>query len=465
MSRRATAARVLAFAALVVSATTAVRAEPFATGVLVEHVACRRDPTQTYTLYLPSAFTPEHRWPLMLIFDPRGRSVVAAELFRDAAEQYGWILMSSNDTRSDGPMEPNVRALNALFPDALERFPSDPKRLYLAGFSGGAMLAWAAAARTAGIAGVIASCGRWIPDVLDHVTWANFGATGTADFNYAEMHRVEAIFAKQKVPHRLEVFEGRHAWMPREMATEAVSWMELQAMKRNLRPVDAALVERLWAEDEGAAKALEVRGEPLAALRRFEAVADSFDGLRDVTEARNAAARLAKAPAVKAALKDEKRCAASEASATRLVWDAIETLRAGEVPMPAARLANEMRLADLLRRAAGGGCEGEAATRVLETVFTETSGYLTQEFLAAQRWGDAAAALAVAAQVRPDRPAVWYNLACAQAREGKPDDALATLGKAIELGFADAALMARDEDLASLRARPEFAAILARIKR
>ena len=40
--------------------------------------------------------------------------MLAAELFRAAAEAHGWILISSNDTRSDGPMEPNVKALQAM---------------------------------------------------------------------------------------------------------------------------------------------------------------------------------------------------------------------------------------------------------------------------------------------------------------------------------------------------------------
>jgi hypothetical protein len=113
---------------------TAAYAESAPRGRLVENVACQRDNSQTYTLYLPSQYSGDRRWPLLLIFDPRGRGTFAAEIFREPAEKYGWILMSSNNTRSDGPWEPNQRALAP----------------------GGAVVAWALAQRTQEIAGVIA---------------------------------------------------------------------------------------------------------------------------------------------------------------------------------------------------------------------------------------------------------------------------------------------------------------------
>src|SRR5947209_121249 len=49
-------------------------------------------PTNSYALYLPSAYSPAKRWPLLLIFDPFARGEVSAKLFHDAAEKYGFIL-------------------------------------------------------------------------------------------------------------------------------------------------------------------------------------------------------------------------------------------------------------------------------------------------------------------------------------------------------------------------------------
>ncbi len=53
------------------------------------------------------------------------------------------------------------------------------------------------------------------------------------------------------------------------------------------------------------------------------------------------------------------------------------------------------------------------------------------------------------------------NAACAFAKLGQPDEAMIWLEKAISAGFKDRASLEQDEDLASLRARPDFQALLA----
>jgi len=55
-----------------------------------------------------------------------------------------------------------------------------------------------------------------------------------------------------------------------------------------------------------------------------------------------------------------------------------------------------------------------------------------------------------------------YNLACALARLGKKDDALAALAKSMDLGFDDFEHMKVDEDLASIRDDKKFAELVAK---
>ena len=79
-----------------------------ARGILVEHVRCPADTSQTYTLYLPSAYDTTREWPLLLVFDPGARAARAAEVFREAAERFGWIVAASENSRN-GPWEPTLR--------------------------------------------------------------------------------------------------------------------------------------------------------------------------------------------------------------------------------------------------------------------------------------------------------------------------------------------------------------------
>ena len=69
-----------------------------------------------------------------------------------------------------------------------------------------------------------------------------------------------------------------------------------------------------------------------------------------------------------------------------------------------------------------------------------------------------AGALGAALEKRPDHPATLYNLACAEALAGRPDDALAHLKRALELKPEWAEMAQRDEDFASVRDTPGWPA-------
>ena len=56
----------------------------------------------------------------------------------------------------------------------------------------------------------------------------------------------------------------------------------------------------------------------------------------------------------------------------------------------------------------------------------------------------------------PDNAGVYYNLACAKARAGRADEALAGICRAVELRPRFAGYAPNDEDLASIRDDARF---------
>ena len=66
---------------------------------------------------------------------------------------------------------------------------------------------------------------------------------------------------------------------------------------------------------------------------------------------------------------------------------------------------------------------------------------------------------------RAKKPTIAYNIACAEARAGRADEALAWVERAVEMGHRDVKAMASDSDLESLRSRPEFEAICDRLRK
>jgi predicted esterase len=439
-------------------------AEELSAGRLIEGLQCAAEPDQTYTLYLPDGYDPAREWPVLLVMDPRGRSRLGAELFREAAAELGWIVVSSDGTRSDSGMEPNRLALNALWPEVHARYSIDPSRIYLAGFSGTVSVAFLVEHETREIAGIIGSCGRYVLEELEGNTAAVFGTAGDGDFNYQEMRALHAVLDERGVPNRLEIFGGGHSWMPPPLARRAVEWMELQAMRRELRVRDDGLVERLFREDLAAARRLEDDGRVLEAMRRYAAIAKDYEGLHEVEEATRRMAALEHDPAIARALKAERRWDDFERRSVLQMNAVINTLISSDTPPPPGRLGRQLGIDDLKRRAERPGVEGAAARRVLAHVLTTTSFYLPRDFLAQDRPGHAAAALEVASAIEPDNFVLLYNRACALALAGRAEAALDALERAVDEGFANGELLASDPDLDSVRETARFRAIAAQMK-
>src|SRR6185437_2693150 len=112
------------------------------------------------------------------------------------------------------------------------------------GFSGGARVAISLGFRLQGrIAGVIA-CGAGFPTEIPTNTprpFVLFAVAGTEDFNNPELQSLFRKLEGSSPPLRLSVFEGGHTWPPVQLATDAVQWLEVQAMKSGLRERNQAL--------------------------------------------------------------------------------------------------------------------------------------------------------------------------------------------------------------------------------
>jgi predicted esterase len=432
-------------------------------GEMVENISCFSDPTQTYTLYMPSTYSNDRRLPVLMVFDPRGRSLLAAELFREAAETYGWIIISSDNTRSDGSWEPNVVALQALWPEVHARLPADAKRIYAAGFSGGAAVAALLSRTTRKVAGIVACGGRVSEDQFEDIDVPVFSTAGDTDFNFLEMHRLVEYLAEMNQPHRLVIFEGAHTWMPPAVAREAIEWFELLAMRGGARDRDPDLVESLFASDLAKARALAENGQLVDAERRLRDMEYVYAGLHDTSEAKRAADRIEAGDEHRLELKRagkarnfEQRCKERESIELSL-------LGSSDIPPPTRQLAENLRIRELERSSGKPGAEGLAAQRCLNSLYSVLSFYLPLAELPDRRYAQVATSYELSLMIRDDNPVVWYNLGCVRSLVGQKSDAVKALDKALELGFSNYELLATDTDLDPLRERDDFKALMAEI--
>ncbi|MFL6228058.1 MAG: TPR end-of-group domain-containing protein [Pyrinomonadaceae bacterium] len=447
---------------------TARAADGLPRGVVVESVRVESAPGQTYALYLPTAYTPQRKWPILYAFDPVARGKLPVTLFRAAAERFGYVVVGSNDSRNGLGAAPLSEIINALWKDTHERLSIDDARVYAAGFSGGARVANRFAAGCRGcVAGVVASGAGFPSDLTPSASlaYAFFGTVGVDDFNYREMRPLERTLDSLNVTHRLATFDGRHQWCPEEVCAEGLEWMELLAMRRGRVPKDDALIDAALARYTARAENLKRPEDAYERYAALRAVAQTFEGLRDV----------ARYGAEATALKNTKEYQAAVAAEDKQIEE--EQRRARELVVSGGGLLDDATHDDTLARvrklfaplreqakAAEDGAVRRVARRTLAHVYAETLESAQFLYEPRKEFKFAAANLELAAEAYPAIAQTEVELARALALDGRKDRALAALVRAADKGLRDAAAIEQDEAFAPLRSDAKFKKVVERVK-
>jgi predicted esterase len=463
--------RKLSFLLPILLCTAGAAAAELPRGTLVEKVVCEGQPDQAYALYLPSNYTPDRLWPILYAFDARGDGKTVAELFRRAGETYGWIVASSwssaSDVAGDRPMEGNFATMKAMWADTHARFAIDDKRVYAAGYSGtvrfSCVLGLTAPGSIAGVIGASAGFPIGSTPKKDN-PFIFYGTYGDRDFNWYEVRDLDRALAAVAVPHRVEGFVGGHEWPPVELATRAVGWMEVQAMKKGLREKSPAIIEAEWAADRERARAQ--AGHPADAFHTWSAMALDYAGLRDVSEAEREAAALAASPACQQQLREREARDLRDKEILANAPGILARANPGSEPVTVSQIAAALKIPELKKRMESADAEESlSAKRILNMYLGQLSFYQPQVLVPKKQYDRAIFMVSVAAEIRPEEPSFWVEIAALHALKGKSGHkkALESLRVAVDKGFADPKALEAEARFAELRQQAEFQEIVARM--
>jgi len=441
----------------------------FPIGRVIESVACEKDSSESYALYLPSNYTPGKRWPVIYAFDPVARGKLPVTLFKDAAEKYGYIIAGSNNSRNFALNE-SSKAANAMWIDTHARLSLDERQTYTTGFSGGARVAGLVASNCpqCKIAGVIAQgAGYWSPQNPVAGKMLYFLTVGDQDFNWSEVIGVRRERENSGTPYRVRVFAGPHQWAPAALLEEAVEWIRLKAMQSGTQPRDADFIERMFNKAIAESGATERANDAINQLNAYRLLASDFAGLKDVQQYESKLAALKKSAALKNALKKEQDEIEAQQTLTR---DA--SIQLGKLADAAfdERMSLKREISDAFSHldTQAEHADKESRRNLYKRCFNDlwAQGIEAGQGQFEQRHFDVAITyFQLMADVLPAEP--WPSLLLADAWTGlgNKKEAFKSLREAIKRGLKNPEVLEKDRNLEGLRPEPEFQQIVAELKK
>lgn len=418
------------------------------------HIVCRTDQTQSYTAYFPVSYKPGVAFPILIVFDAHARSKMAANKFRQIADEFGYLVIVSNNAKNG--LKTVNQTINALFEDVFQRFSIDTRRVYTAGFSGGARIASSIAINKGGIAGVLAIAGG-LPQVGQEVSHKfDFAAVvGIEDFNYQELKALDQQMESLHFPHSLIVAQNGHEWPDGKTLHSAVSWLEIQAMKRADIPVNDNLIRNYSQQMADSINGLVLKNKIIEAKTLYEQFLSTLNGLYDISGFQKSYRELLENPELKKQEQQAESLAKYEAEKQQLYISLFKAQSFSKISTEINGLNTSFK--------AKNEFEKHSAKRLLNYM-SMLSYIFTDNAFKSEDLSSAAKYLDIYNKVDKDNPDYYFFEACILASNKKTGSAIKKLQKAVEFGFFDTEKLEIENRFSEIHKSVEFKDIVAKAK-
>ena len=233
---------------------------------------------ETFSIYLPTSFTKDKTWPVIFVFDEQGRGQTATQLFKQVAEEQGYIIAASNNISKKDSLVNNLHVASRLLRVIFNFFPIDVNRIYMAGFGEGGKVASAMPAVYSKVRGVISVGDVWINSdfIKKEASFSFIGIAGTKDYHLYQMEDVVSFLKKTQQFSKLYTFDGGYEWPQANTIDRAVSAFTLRAVSQSIGVKDTLLVNKIYQSQLKEAEMLRRKKEPYKSYEYLEKIKTDF---------------------------------------------------------------------------------------------------------------------------------------------------------------------------------------------
>lgn len=219
-------------------------------GEIIEALPVQDSTDHSFSLYLPTNFSADQKWPLLVVFNFDGKEKQAMSMFVLAAEKEGYILAAPKMIDSVS-LTNNMLATSKVIEKVANLLPINSDRIYAAGESRGGRFASLVPLLIKGVNGVM-SIGASLAnrELLNIKEPFHFiGMVSKNDFNYTGMLTDAKMLDKLKFPNQVLLYDGNKDWPGVGYIEKGMQLFTLDAMGRKLIPKDSVYVEDAYKED------------------------------------------------------------------------------------------------------------------------------------------------------------------------------------------------------------------------
>lgn len=256
----------------------------FRKGMITDSVVVGDSIPESFSVYLPTTFNGQTTWPVLFVFDLEGKARQALAMFREVAEEKGFLLAASNDIRDSLSISDNILITQRLINRVNALFPVQHQRMYTAGRAQGAQMAALVPSFIKAVSGAI-SIGSDIPnsEILDaRQPYYFLGIVGKGDYNYPDMLNSKETMDVKNIPNNLLVFEGAEEWPGSELLGTAIELLNIRAMKKSQMEIDTVKVAATYRQMMTESRRLRGSGQLYMAYNYLAEMLSVFDGIMDV---------------------------------------------------------------------------------------------------------------------------------------------------------------------------------------